>query len=389
MAEEKRILIVDFTDYEDYPIGGYLTFARNLMESFGPVLALAGITTSVNDPVGRWFKKTIKGTEYDFFAMARYNGTKTRNVIPDRLVNYLLALHYKRKIFGIGINNVFLQRHESLMAFSDRNKNICYSFPGLENPLTISKYSYAGLLAKWFEKQFFKKVVNANIILARGDNDAISDMLSRSNGTLGKRTIIKFPTRIKIAVFRPISKDEARAKLDLPATATIVVTTGRLAWLKGWKFMVDCFEKFSHKVVDPIFIMVGEGEDYQKLKLYISEKNLDDKILLKGKKNREEIALYLNASDLYIMGSYKEGWPTALMEAIACGVPACATEFSSVSEIILEGENGYVIRNRDEEIFVESMLKALNLPRPVKNDHVIRFSTENLKNDILNYWNLT
>ncbi|MBE0675614.1 MAG: glycosyltransferase family 4 protein [Bacteroidales bacterium] len=389
MTEEKRILIVDFTDYEDYPIGGYLTFARNLMESFGPVLALAGITTSVTDPVGRWFKKTIKGTEYDFFAMARYIRVQTRNVIPDRLVNYLLARYYKKRILGLGINNIFLQRHESLMAFSDRNMNICYSFPGLENPLSISKYSYAGMLAKWFERQFFRKVIHSNIILARGDNDAISAMLSRSNGTLAKRTIIKFPTRIKTGVFRPVGKDEARASLNLPDTSTIVVTTGRLAWLKGWKFMVDCFEKFSKKVADPLFIIVGEGEDYYKIKSYISEKNLADKILLQGKQSREEIALYLNASDVYIMGSYKEGWPTALMEAVACGVPACATEFSSVDEIILDGENGYIIRDRDEDIFVESMLKAMKLPRPVKNDHVIRFSTENLKNDLLKYWELT
>ena len=78
MGEKGKILIIDFTNYEDYPIGGYLSFARSLMESFGNSLALAGITTSDEDPVGRWFRKEIEGTAYDFFAFARYSKTKTR-----------------------------------------------------------------------------------------------------------------------------------------------------------------------------------------------------------------------------------------------------------------------------------------------------------------------
>lgn len=388
MNKESRILVVDFTDYEDYPIGGYLTFARNLMESFGQDLALAGITTSSDDPLGRWFKKIINGIEYDFFAMARYKRARTRNIIPDRLVNYFLVKYYKKRILGIGINNIFIQRQESLIALSDNDRNICYSFPGLENPLSISKYSYANTLAKWFERRFFREVIHANIILARGDDQAISDMLSRSNGALANKSIIKFPTRIKTDIFRPADKSAAREKLGLPAESTIVVTTGRLAWVKGWKFMIDSFRKFSSMVTDPLFIIVGEGEDFNKILLYISDTNLADRISLKGKKSREEIALYLNASDLYIMGSYKEGWPTALMEAVACGVPACATAFSSVDEIILEGVNGYIIRDRDEDHFAEGMLKTLKFPRPVKNDHVIKYSTEKLKDDLLYHWKL-
>ena len=388
MKNESRILIVDFTDYEDYPIGGYLTFAKNLMESFGSELALAGITTSKNDPVGKWFRKSINGTEYDFFAMARYNRSRTRNIIPDRIVNLILANYFKKRILTIGIDNLFVQRHESLIAFANAGKNICYSFPGLENPLNISKYSYAGPLAKMFEKKFFKKLAHVNTILARGDDDAIREMLARSNGTMTDRTVIKFPTRVRTDIFKPMDMKSARQMLGLPPDATVVLTTGRLAWLKGWKFMIDSFIKFSEKVTNSLFLFVGEGEDFDEIMLYISERNLTDKILLAGKRSREEIALYLNASDLYIMGSYKEGWPTALMEAAACGVPSCVTDFSAADEIIREGVNGYIVNKHDEDIFNETMLKALKLPRPVQNDHVTRYSTANLKKDLLSYWTL-
>ncbi len=346
------------------------------------------ITTSHAYPA-EVFKKNINGTEYDFFAMARYDRARTRNIIPDRLVNYLLLKYFKTRILEIGIKNIFVQRQESLLAISDIEGNICYSFAGLENPLVISKYGYAGMIAKWFENRFFRKIGIAKSILARGDDRAIREMLSRSNGALVDHKIIKFPTRISTNIFRPVNRNEARTRLGLPDHATIVVTTGRLAWLKGWKFMIDCFALFSKKVSNPLFIMVGEGEDLNRINLYISENNLSDNILLTGKKSREDIALYLNSSDLYIMGSYKEGWPTALMEAVACGVPACATEFSAVDEIILEGVNGFIIRDRNEEQFVNCMLKAVKLNRPVRNEHVTRYSTERLREDILDHWELT
>jgi glycosyltransferase involved in cell wall biosynthesis len=89
------------------------------------------------------------------------------------------------------------------------------------------------------------------------------------------------------------------------------------------------------------------------------------------------------------MGSFSEGWPTALMEAIACGIPAIVTEFSSVNEIIFEGLNGYINKSRNADTFALNMIKALELQRPVKNDHITVFSTENLKSDLLKYWKLS
>jgi glycosyltransferase involved in cell wall biosynthesis len=388
MGTDKRILIIDFSNYEDFPIGGYLTFGRSMIASFGSDLALAGITTTSNDPIGRWFKKKIDNVEFDFFAMAKYDSGKTKKIIPDRLVNYLLIKYYRRRILDIGIDNIFLQRQESLLALSECGRNICYSFAGMDNPLVNSKYSYGGLLAHWFEDRFFRKIGVANLILGRGDDKAIQDMLSRSNGSMAGREVIKFPTRIDTSIFRPMDRDNARSQLNLPEGAFIVLTTGRLAWWKGWKFMIDSFMEFCQQMHNAIFMMVGEGEDYANIKSYISENKLADKILLTGKKDRVGIASYLNASDLYIMGSYREGWPTALMEAVACGVPTCATDFSSVDEIIIEGVNGYIIRGHDEKQFAEGMLKAAHLQRPVKNDHVTRYSTDRLKADILNHWQL-
>jgi glycosyltransferase involved in cell wall biosynthesis len=390
MGEKGKILIIDFTNYEDYPIGGYLSFARSLMESFGNSLALAGITTSDEDPVGRWFRKEIEGTAYDFFAFARYSKTKTRHLLPDRLVGYVLVKYFQNRIFKININNVFIQRHEILLSLRRlKSKNLCFCFAGLENPLSISKYSYGPGISRYFEIVFFRKLRNVRTILASGDDNAINEMIIRSRERVLKSSVVKFPTRISTDIFKPIDKQEARNKLGLPDYETIVLTTGRLAKFKGWKFMIDSFRLFMEKLPESSLRFIGEGEDYEEIKAYLSNENLSDKITLEGRKSQQEIALFLNASDLFIMGSYKEGWSTSLMEAIACGVPSCVTDFSSAREIIIEGEGGYAINDHNEAHFAEGMLKALKLTRPVRNDHVIKYSTQNLKGDLLNYWTLS
>ena len=384
-----RILLVDFSNYEDYPIGGYLSFARNMIDAFGPRIALVGISTSSGEPVGRWFKKNIDGRVYDFFSVARYKRSETRHMIPDRLAIYILVKYYFKRIRQIDIKNVFVQRQEILLAINPGVWNICYSFAGLENPLSISKYWYGKLLARPFESCFFAKLRYASVILARGDDASIEKLLSRSSGYVMPDAYIRFPTRINTEIFKPENKEEARLATGLQLSIPIIVTSGRLAEFKGWKFMIDCFNGFCRELPNSKLYFIGEGEDYNQIKAYISQCNLDQRIILAGKKSQPELSLYLNAADMFIMGSYKEGWSTALMEAIACGVPACVTDFSSASDIVLDGENGFVVGGHDKVRFTECMLEALKFHRPVKNDHIMRYSTKFLQEEILKHWQLS
>jgi len=109
-------LVIDFCNYTDYQIGGHLTFVKNLLIAFGNQLALIGITTDENDPVGKWTIKNINGINYDFFALARYSISKTKYIIPDRIMCFLLLRVYRSKILEKKYNNVFVQRPEILPA---------------------------------------------------------------------------------------------------------------------------------------------------------------------------------------------------------------------------------------------------------------------------------
>jgi len=387
--EDNKILIIDYSNFEDYPVGGYLTFAKYLMRSFSEPIALIGITSTRDEPIGIWFRKIINGIEYDFFALKRYNKTKTKHIIPDRLMSYLTLRYYKKEILKKNFQNVFIQRQEILPAVKDFNfSNICYRFPGLDNPLVNSKYKFARFLPGFFDKIFFPSLKNAKVILATGNDKEIEGMIVRSRNLISKDIITKFPTRVNTDIFKPLDKHESRKLTDIPKEGTVVITSGRLSWFKGWQFMIDCFVFFLNEVPDSYFYFVGDGEEYNKIRNYITTKNISERVVLVGRKTALEMALYLNASDLFIMGSYQEGWSTTLSEAIACGIPSCVTNFSSADEIIVQGRNGYVVDNHDEGLFVEGMLKSLKIERPVYNENVKRYSVDRLKEDLLNAWKL-
>ncbi|HEY5463293.1 MAG TPA: glycosyltransferase [Hanamia sp.] len=391
MTKQKKILLLDFCNFEDYPIGGHLSFVKNLMLAFKNDLALIGITTNEKDPLGQWFKKDINGVLYDFFALARYKKSKTKHVLPDRLVGYILINYYKKDILSCNIHNVFIQRHDILLATKGFGfKNVCYCFSGLENPLEFSKYWYAKYIAAFFDKKFFLSFKSVRLILAAGDENSIKQMTLKSGGYLNSESVYMFPTRFNDQVFMPLNKSDVRKKLNISESDLIISTTGRLSSIKGWRFMIDCYIEFEKKNPNSLFYFIGEGEDYGKINDYISSRGLQSKIKLTGKKNPGEVALFLNASDLYIMGSHKEGWSTTLVEALACGVPICTTDFSSAKEIVSNGITGYVVENRNIEVFSNKMEDSLKLNRaglPISTQ-IKRYSVSELRADLLNLWSL-
>lgn len=389
MAESTRFIIIDFCNFDDYPIGGYLSFAKNLMTSFGGEIALVGITTDKNDPIGKWLAKTIDGIKYDFFAIAFYSKASTKHFIPDRLACYYYLRKYRKNITNLKVNNVFIQRQEILLGTKGFGfNNTCYCFAGLENPLSVSKYWYSRFFARIFENAFFSSFERVNIILASGDEEAIQDMVSRSNGCIRRESVNQFPTRINTDIFKPGNKSDARRILSISPAISVVVTTGRLSSLKGWKLMIDSFKNYEKVVTGSRFYLIGEGEDQSKIEKYINENNLEEKVFLIGKQAAERVALYLKAADLFIMGSLKEGWSTTLIEAIACGVPCCVTNFSSAKSVILEGLNGFVVDEYNTDSFSAGMLKAVKIQLPVYNENVKAFAVNKLKEDLLKIWHL-
>lgn len=153
-----------------------------------------------------------------------------------------------------------------------------------------------------------------------------------------------------------LSKEDARKKLGI--TGNVLFTWGRLVPWKGFRMLIKIIPKLSS--VNQFFklVVVGSGPDRPILEAMIRNMKLEHKVMLVGKKNLAEVADYLAASDMTILNSGYEGFSHQILEAMIAGVPLITTNAGGNREIILQGQNGIMVKYNDEFNLIE-VIRAL------------------------------
>ncbi len=381
-------LIIEDCNYIDYPVGGQLSFAIQLLNTYGNQLGLVGISTD-STPVGKWVKKEINGVVYDYFAYIKILPTAKKPIIPFRLATYFALKKYKYQILSKNIVDVIVRGQHTLKAISNWEWNsICYYFPGVENPLSISRYAWAKKFARVFDFWFLPALKNVDVILAAADLTSIMRLRIRGGVNLDNVSIVSFPTHVDMNIFFPSDKIKMREIFNLSKRKKILVTTGRIHWAKGWKFLIDAFYLFLQREPNSLFIFVGDGEDRIFLEKEITKKNIQDKVIITGFKEQDLVAKYIQCADVFVMGSLKEGWSTSLIEALACAKPIVSTQVSSADTIIRNNKNGFIVKQNDIMGFVTGIEKALLLKNVLEYsvNEIEKYSLKNLSKHLGNLW---
>lgn len=386
---KNRILVLETSDFETFPIGGQLTFVRNLIKIMGPQLALAGVVAD-DSPVGQWFEKKINGHLIPFFAYMRIPSAMVdKPLIPYRLQTYVALKRYINRIKKIGAGDIFIQCPEIMMSVSNCGwDSICFRFPGVQDEMKYSRYFWARYLSRPFNYMLQKSLQNADLILASASREAINEVIGKSKGRLEKNKIVSFPTRVDTEVFRPIEKDECRKKLSIPPNDLVLITCTRLAWSKGWELVFEAFMQLRKSYSEARLIFVGDGEDRSKLEAKIKQFEMDHYIFITGAVEKKKVPIYLNAADVYIVGSYREGWSNSMLEALACAKPIVSTRVSGAEQMISEGENGFIVNSRDPLEFSRAVLKSRELSEAGRVSLRIanKYALKNLKEDLTELW---
>jgi len=384
----ETLTVIESCNFQDHPTGGNLQFVKLIIRLFSPDLILVGLTTDKKHKIGKWTTLNIEGHSYNFFpAIRSYPGKKS--IIPARIKMYFGLLYYKRRILRKCTHNVITGTPEAIGVFYNvRNLKIFHFLHGTGNALTVSRYVWARPFDFLYDKWLIPKIARAYKILAAADGQSIEELEKRSRGLIKAKRIVQFPIRVDDTIFKKMDKNEQRDNLMLQKNDVIVITCGRLIKFKGWKFLIDSFKLFKEKYKNATFYFIGDGDDYNKILKYSSAQDLKKNVILTGRKDAEEIAIYLNAGDLFVMGSVQEGWSTTLVEAVCCGVPCVVTNFSSAKEIITNGLNGYVVEDRDPVNFSNRMMDALLLDLTIlPTKEIERFGLKTMEHDLLQMLN--
>jgi glycosyltransferase involved in cell wall biosynthesis len=109
------------------------------------------------------------------------------------------------------------------------------------------------------------------------------------------------------------------------------------------------------------FILVGGGDrERSMLKNMARELGVSDHIIFTGLRPHEETLQIISLFDIGVLTSTKEGLPNAVMEYMACSKPVVTTDVGGCSELVVNGETGFLVPSGDVNAFAERVLWLLN-----------------------------
>ncbi|HEV3384532.1 MAG TPA: glycosyltransferase [Gemmata sp.] len=146
---------------------------------------------------------------------------------------------------------------------------------------------------------------------------------------------------------RKRSKVEARKILGLPETGFIVGAVGRLAAEKGFDLLIRSIRSLLTRGLDARLVIVGEGEERQRLQELTLELGISERVILPGWQS--DVRTYYEAMDAFALSSHREGLPNVILEAMALEVPIVATRVNGVPRLVQDGRNGFLIEPGDGE----------------------------------------
>lgn len=166
--------------------------------------------------------------------------------------------------------------------------------------------------------------------------------------------------RNKAVIMNPIDLNAVNVNRAVKRDYNKIVSVGRLTKQKNQILLLKAFCKIHDTYKNTHLHIFGDGEMREELKQVIDDLGLLNCVKLEG--------IVLNATALhndagmFVLSSDMEGFPNALTEAMANGIPSISSDFDTgvASELIVSGVNGYTFLVGNKEDLVQKMSRILS-----------------------------
>lgn len=154
--------------------------------------------------------------------------------------------------------------------------------------------------------------------------------------------------------FRPVPQEAARAELGLKGSP-LLLSVGYLVERKGHHIAIDAIAKLLPVHPDVRLVIIGDGEERDKLRDLCKRLGLEDHVTFTGIVPNAELFRWYSAADVMVLASSREGWANVLLESMACGTPVVATRIWGTPEVVAEEVAGRLVDRRDGGAFADAI----------------------------------
>ncbi len=181
-------------------------------------------------------------------------------------------------------------------------------------------------------------------------------------------------------------KTNVKKELNIVNDENVILFVHRFSPVRETLFYLPyIFEEFYKYSNDNyIFILIGNGEDKNKLEIIMKNHYLKDKIRILGSIPNSDIQKYYSISDIFINPTMAEGFPRVIIEAEAMGLPIVSTDAGGIKDIVPFEQQDYIVSRFDKESFANALISLSKdaskqeILKKANEEYVNKFSTSNV-----------
>lgn len=166
------------------------------------------------------------------------------------------------------------------------------------------------------------------------------------------------------ALREPFDREATFISLGLPATKFVILTVGQFIDRKGRWTLLKAAQEVLKKTSDVLFVWVTPALPDPNDQKRIEEYGLDECLeLVKSDSvgnERRDILRFFRSADIFVLPSFVEGVPIALLEAMAIGLPVISTKVFGIPEAVIHETTGLLVEAGDASALSAAILRLLN-----------------------------
>ena len=152
-----------------------------------------------------------------------------------------------------------------------------------------------------------------------------------------------------------INRNELMKSIHINPSDYICITVAELIERKNYKTLIQAFAEAN--IPNSHYLICGSGTMREELTAFVKNLNLSDKVSFLGYRN--DVIQLVKAADVFLFGSYQEGLPVALMEAMAAGTPCIASNIRGNRDLITDSFNGMLVEKANDIHGFSKAIQAL------------------------------
>lgn len=159
-----------------------------------------------------------------------------------------------------------------------------------------------------------------------------------------------------------------------------ICSVAKIAWSKGYDRLVRIHKRLMDEGINNHVYIIGVGPEQEKLESFLRTNNLTESFTFLGYK--ENPYKYLSKCDLYVCSSRREGFSTAVTEALVVGLPVVSTRCSGAEELLGSNNEFGIVTDNDEESLYAGIKEMITRNGLIENYQKLsaergrKFSTE-------------